>query len=266
MESNQTLNVFYAFVIGTLALLTLAISVVVIFSIYRKRLAEQQLSLEKKESEHRLELLKNNIEATEAERRRIARDLHDEIGSQLTAIRMMMTNIRNTNDISGEVDRTAEASKKMLDETLQSVRSISHNLLPPGLEKFGFFNTLEDFCNHLMNTGQISIELQIEGEILFMPKETELALYRVIQELFSNAIRHGKATEIRLKFEFSTSQLLMFYHDNGSGTDMKYINDKKGLGLRNMEGRIAAINGQIEFHSIENQGFESKINIPLANE
>jgi signal transduction histidine kinase len=266
LENSEAINVFYAFVIGTLALLTLAISVVVFFSIYRKRLAEQQLSIEKKESEHRLELLKSNIEVAEAERRRIARDLHDEIGSQLTAIRMMMNNIRNSNDISGEVDRTAEASKIMLDETLQSVRSISHNLLPPGLEKFGFFNTLEDFCNYLMDTGQLSIETQIDGEIQFMPKETELALYRVLQELFSNGIRHGKANEIKLKFEFSSTNLLLFYNDNGIGTDMKNINNKSGLGLKNIEGRITAVGGQVEFQSKETIGFEAKINIPLSDE
>jgi signal transduction histidine kinase len=263
LENNQTIDVFYAFVIGTLALLTLAVSIVVFFSIYRKRLAEQQLTIEKKESEHRMELLKNNIEATEAERKRIARDLHDEIGSQLTAIRMMMNNIRNSGSISPEIDRIAETSKTLLDETLQSVRSISYNLLPHGLAKFGFFDALEDFISQLAATGEVSIETNIEGEPQPMTAENELALYRVLQELFSNSIRHGKAKEINLKFQFNPNELLLFYEDNGIGVGSDFMDKKKGLGLRNIESRIAAINGQILFQSEINSGFEVNIKIPL---
>jgi signal transduction histidine kinase len=263
LENNQTIDVFYAFVIGTLALLTLAVSIIVFFSIYRKRLAEQQLSIEKKESEHRMELLKSSIAATEAERKRIARDLHDEIGSQLTAMRMMMNNIRNSGNISPEIDHIAETSKTLLDETLQSVRSISHNLLPLGLEKFGFFNALEDFISPLLASGEVSIETNIEGETQSMTAEAELALYRVLQELFSNSIRHGKAKEIKLKFQFISDELHLCYLDNGIGVNPDFMQEKKGLGLRNIESRIAAINGQILFQSEIHSGFEVNIKIPL---
>ncbi len=259
METTENLDIYFFFFGASVLILLLAVSIIAFMAIYRKRIFNQQLAMEKKESEHRLGLIKNVITTTETERKRIAGDLHDEIGSHLSTIRMMLNRIQ-----SGENDQSIEIaseSKSLLDSTIASVRTISHSLLPPTLDKFGLINTVDDHCTKLRNTG-LQVIFEHTGDFSALSKEKELALFRIIQELTTNTLRHAQATEIKIDFINSNGFLELNYSDNGVGFDESVLTDKKGMGLMNIESRAIAIGASAGFYSPQHKGFQAIIKMP----
>ncbi|MEP7263001.1 MAG: sensor histidine kinase [Bacteroidota bacterium] len=236
---------------------------VVFFNVrYQKNILKKQRELHQKENEYKLMLIKNTIEITETERKRIAGDLHDEIGSHLSTIRMLLNNFKSKSDNPKEVEGLADESKSLLDNTISSVRTISHNLLPPGLEKFGLVNTLEDLCSSLRASASVSVELNVQDGFPELSKTTELALYRIAQELTTNSLRHSKAIKLTMNLNFDNATITFSFQDDGVGIDEKLLSQKKGLGLLNIETRAIALNGKCTFTTATRKGFKAIIEIP----
>lgn len=254
--------ILWGIIIGMLAFALLAGGIVYFNLRYQKQILQKQNELHKKESEHRLELLKTTIEITEKERKRIAGDLHDEIGAHLSTIRMLLNNFKNKSGSASEVEGLAEESKSLLDNTISSVRIISHNLLPPGLEKFGLVNTLEDLCSSLRASTSFTVELNVQDDFPPLDKSIELALYRIAQELTTNSLRHAKSRNMLMALTYNDSLISFVFEDDGVGLDEKSLSQKKGLGLLNIETRTLALNGKCTFTTAIRKGFKATIEIP----
>jgi signal transduction histidine kinase len=263
MEVNNQVELYYAIVAGILLFLMFAITLILFFVASRKRLSEQQLALEIKESNHRLALLKSIIETTEMERKRIAGDLHDEIGSQLSTLRMQLLRFKKNLGSQQEIEKLTDESKSLIDTTIQSVRSISHNLLPPGLEKFGLINTIEDSLNIIDKTKEIQTNVFAITNMPILSVEMELAFFRIYQELLANTLRHANARNISVQFSCIESQVKMHYTDDGSGIDSQIMNENKGLGLMNIESRVKALSGSLEIQTELNKGFQAIISFHI---
>ncbi len=263
MEIQPEVDIYFSFFIGTFLFLLLAIALILFFLVYRKRLFEQELQLEKKESHHRLELLKNTIEITEQERKRIASDLHDEIGSHLSSIRMALNNINAKLIGQPEIIKLSNDGKEAIDQTIESVRTISHNLLPPGLDLFGFINTASDLCQKLSNTSGIQITFNADFAKRFSA-DVELALYRIIQELLTNSFRHASPKTIAINVLNSPDNISINYRDDGKGFDYDPLSPQKGLGIRNIESRIMVLNGQLSIDTQPGNGFLATITVPTT--
>lgn len=257
-------DVYYLIVIGMGVTFLLALSLVFFYIRYQKRLLNQQLKLQQAELQHREELLHATIQSQEDERKRIGRDLHDGVGSMLSNLRM---NINRLNSIVGNdpsVHKMTEQCSTLIDKTISDVRSIAHSLSPSGLELFGLAGALEELCDSINQSGQLSIS--IENNLRNFKKldpNTSLALYRVLQEFMSNTVRHAEASTALIRFSEQDNSLLINYKDDGKGFAHDAGVKKAGMGMYNIESRLGMIGAKYTIASSPGEGFSASIVAPL---
>ena len=252
-------------------ILTLFGILVIGFVIYYER-RQFRLELRQKEEkqivdlEFQRKLLENSMEVQEIERRRLAKDLHDEVGALLSLLKMGNTQLLKKNGEISDIEAYALNNQELIDETISIVRSISKDLVPQTLEKFGLFNAIEEFINKteknskikfIFTTSNFNDEIRFSGNI-------ELALYRIIQEITNNVLKHAAASEISLQISYYLDKLFLSFSDNGVGFDLNEVinNPKTGLGLRNIESRLSIIKGTFKLITNINKGvlYEIEIN------
>ncbi len=129
----------------------------------------------------------------------------------------------------------------MIDKSSEQVRAISHNLVPPSLEKFNLVEALEDYCATMNEVHEQLVTFQHLGEKIHISKNNEINIYRIVQELVSNSIKHSGADEITVQISSRENSILITVEDNGQGFDPDKI-DGKGIGLKNIDSRIAYLN------------------------
>lgn len=247
------------------AVTLLVIAIVLFVAYYNKKQSEQKLALKAIEFELQQKLLLNSLEVQEAASRRIARDLHDEVGALLSATKMSF-NVLNKRLRDAEDRSSLLNSKKLLDESIATVRRISKELIPTSLENFGLLAAVEDFLNKIKTATGLAINLEsnLNEETRFEPNQ-ELMVYRILQELTNNAIKHAGASELEIKLTHYPNQLSLVFFDNGKGFDPNNLvqNGDSGLGLRNIESRVSVINGKCTISSTPESGSRFDIFIPI---
>ncbi|MEO1449923.1 MAG: sensor histidine kinase [Bacteroidota bacterium] len=232
------------------ALITMGLVGFIVFFVvvYQRRLLKQQREMREQEVAHSRALLAASIQSQENERQRIARDLHDEIGAMLSTVKMKVSQARRkaNPDLSPGLAETAD----LLSDSIQNVRRISHALLPPVLEKFGLAAAVRNLIDSARTDDGPRLEFQAKGKELRWELQQELGLFRVVQELLNNALKHAKAQEIAVQLVMRPDQIQLEMTDDGAGFDFA---EKKaasaGLGLKNIESRIQTIGGEVLFES-----------------
>ncbi|TXF91630.1 sensor histidine kinase [Neolewinella aurantiaca] len=238
--SGEYLNLFLA---GIFGMVLLSIALVVFFVVYQRRIFAQERKREEEEKAHQKELLIAAVEVQEAERRRIAGDLHDDIGSLLSATRLYLRQLKADAPIEKNTEIRDQALS-ILDEMIQNTRRITHDLLPPTLEKFGLQAAAEDMCERINKSGGIKVNFRSDTDVRLDPKK-EVAIYRVLQELFNNTLKHAKAKTIDVSIGQKQDSFSFVYADDGKGFDPAAI-ESVGLGLRNIESRVSLIGGNLK--------------------
>jgi len=253
LNNSQILFTITAIII----FLTLLCIIIVIFVIKsRNKIHSKELEKKDLKIQYQTETLQKIILAQETERRRIARDLHDDISSKLIAISLNLHLLKSkkTENINKEniINNTIDINSK----TIESSRQIAHHLHPPVLEKFGLMDALKELVLDFNNTKVVNIQLNFE--LVFSKEVTNihLQIFRIIQELINNSIKHGKATAIDIIFLSKNSISTCVYSDNGVGFDSLQLDKTKGLGFSNIENRIQNINGTFNLISEINKGFK----------
>lgn len=261
METSEELSFLTALwpFIGIVFLIVLG--VLLLNQQFHKKLFRQKLEQEKLKAGHQFELLQTSIAVQEEERKRIARDLHDELGAALSMARMHLMHIEQETALLPEQVTHMQQVRSMLENALASTRRISHELMPPLLEGFGLQQTLEAMASELNKLGKLQLEVIAGDNFIRLPIAAELGLYRVCMELVSNTIRHAQATHIRLHLRRDNNTVRLHYTDNGKGMDE--TTGKKGIGLRSIETRIHALNGKITTQNAATGGIEVTAEIPL---
>ncbi len=249
-ESN---NIIFVYFIGTLGMVLLALSVFFFFITYQKRMLKKQLELNETRARQQEEILQNTISAQEKERKRIAQDLHDEVGAMLSVVKLNVGRIEKKSEEPVAKELAAE-TKTYLDEVITEVRRISRSLLPPSLEKLGLYFALEELANWVNKADQLKIFCWKGGEQFRFENKKELAVFRIVQELLNNAIKHAGASIIYVNARFSPNRNLMIsVTDNGKGFDMKEKMNT-GLGLKNLESRSEIMNAKFKMKSTPGKG------------
>lgn len=250
--SNELLPQLYLVIAITFLL---GVTVIVFCIFYLRRLYAKEFEIQRIKGEQKQLLLEANLEAEEKERARIAGDLHDEVGATLSTIKLYISHLEENPDASS-LSNLPKVTK-MIDETIQSVRHISHNLTPSNLHQFGLISAIENLCEKV--NGSKGIEVKYEYQDHFTcRKEHELHIYRIIHELLNNTLKHAEATEIRIKLESADGQMIMEYRDNGKGIPMGNNGEPTGLGLQNIQSRAAIIGARIVQPNVSS-GFQMKI-------
>ncbi|MEJ7737720.1 MAG: sensor histidine kinase [Chitinophagaceae bacterium] len=202
------------------------------------------------------------ITIQENERKRIATDLHDSLGPLLSAVKLNINSIEMQYPDDKEI---IDKSGRYLDEIIGSMRQISYNLLPNTLERKGLAEAIKEFIgqiNHKNNA--VNIHFFVIKEFV-VPKEKEIHVFRIIQEIVHNTIKHANARSLQIGLTAEDGNLLLLTKDDGKGFDInkeKLI--KQGLGLKSLESRVEILNGILSLESIPDQGTNYFIKIPLS--
>ena len=205
----------------------------------QKRKNQEILTLKR---EQQVKTLESLMEGEEKERFRIAKELHDGVNGDLSAIKYKLTSMLEHNTaIVNEV-------VAMIDKSSEQVRAISHNLVPPSLEKFNLVEALEDYCITMNEIHEPHITYQHLGNPLAISKNNEINIYRIVQELVSNSIKHSGADTITIQTSNRENMIQLTVEDNGSGFNREEV-QKKGIGLQNIDSRIDYLNASKDFIS-----------------
>jgi two-component system, NarL family, sensor histidine kinase UhpB len=208
-----------------------------------------RLEAERRESSGRV------LAAQEAERLRIARELHDELGQTLTAVALRA---EHTAQRAGAEHPEFAQLAEIVQRGLDDVRRISLELRPGALEELGLLNALISLCVGVSEQTGMRVRRELEGPVPDLPPEVELAVYRIAQEALTNAVRHSRATEVAVSLRSDGEELLLSVKDNGQGLPEHVV---AGGGLTGMRERAMLIGARLEVESIAGAGVEVKLRL-----
>lgn len=247
--------------IGGLSISFVLISLLVYSFNHRKQLkkeAQNQLRLRKSEEQ----ATKAVLEAEENERIRIASDLHDGIGQMMSVAKMNLSAIEDEIPFSSDDQKNKYLNAiALVDDSCKEVRIISHNMMPNALIKTGLANAVRKFLDDLHNRS-IKINLYTEGLNERIDANTEIILYRIIQETVANVFKHAHASVLDITLIKEAAGINIIIEDNGKGFDINQAKNKDGIGLKNIESRVTFLKGTIEWDSKIGKGTVVVINIP----
>lgn len=191
--------------------------------------------------------IKAEIDTLENERKRIAGDLHDDIGPMLSAIKLQVNNVEPADE---NEKRIIEKSGKLMDEVIGRFREIAHDLLPNTLIRKGLITAVKEFIGKMNEAYALQIHFMHDEGIHLSP-ESELNLYRIVQEITHNTIKHAHASQLVIQLNKDDNQLVFTATDNGQGFnyDASHSLQIAGLGLINIQNRVALLNGKLTIKS-----------------
>jgi signal transduction histidine kinase len=202
------------------------------------------------------------VDAQEEERIRIAKELHDGVGNQLLALHLKWNSIVKKINLNDGLKQEFETGSKMLKETMDEVRSVSHQMMPKVLSEFGLIPAVEEMLQRSLSTTTIKYLFDSQGVNQKLDKKLEVAIYRVLQELINNVIKHSNATEVQVQLFSNLGYLILILEDNGKGMPA----DKKstdGIGLTSIQSRLHTIDGEFSITPGPYTGTLVTIRIPI---
>jgi two-component system, NarL family, sensor histidine kinase UhpB len=211
--------------------------------------------LDRLEAERR-ESARRTLVAQEGERRRVAQELHDEVGQTLTAIVLQLERLRRRapSDLRDELEEAREGARG----SLEDVRRIAQRLRPEALEDLGLRAAIETLCDRLSDQSGIAVQARVPKELGSITPEMELVVYRVAQEALTNALRHGHASQLQVELERRESNLMLRVADDGIGLD----GARPGAGIQGMRERAMLVGGRVQLRTLD-RGSEVRLELPL---
>lgn len=229
----------------------------------RKKEREQVAEVQLLKQEQQNKIFSAMIEGQEKERKRLAIDLHDGLGGRLSGISMNLSKL-DKDEPKEYPKKQLQKVMKDLNDSLTELRNVARNMMPETLVKFGLKAALKDYCSS-MTGSETKVTLQFYGSDKGININQQVTMYRVIQELINNAIKHAKASEVLVQYMREGSQVDITVEDNGIGFDKsKSLKEKdSGMGLSNLQTRVAYLKGNIDFESEENEGTTVNVHINI---
>jgi signal transduction histidine kinase len=243
---------------GTIGMLVLAIGMIVFIIFHQRKVIRYQLRLQKMEYEQQKTLLNASIRFQEEERQRIAADLHDDAGPLLATARLYLTENLVNLDKTSQLQSIYNA-KQIIDDTIQLIRNISHSLMPPTLKNFGLESAVNDLFQKISGSGSLNASCRFHDYRERLLPDQELIIFRVIQELINNILKHSNSSFIHLTQNLSGTKLYIRMHHDGKGltqADFEKLNKSSGgLGLKNIQSRLKLLQGRIFFEKDMSQTY-----------
>lgn len=257
-EKQQTLLLIGG---GILVLLTIGF-----YFFHRKRLhyknTIQQQKIKELTQKNKLLAMSSIIEGQEAERLRIAQDLHDSLGGLLSSVKAHFTIFKNQFDKEEQLEIT-QKTYQLIDASCTEVRRISHNMMPQFLNLVGLEGSIEDIAEQLSSLG-INVTVDIHNLPESIDATKQITIFRLIQEILSNVRKHANAKNLLIQLIGSENEIQLIIEDDGHGFDYEAALKNKGLGLNNINRRVEFLEGTIQWESVINEGTTITINIPLS--
>ncbi|OKS86500.1 sensor histidine kinase [Mucilaginibacter polytrichastri] len=247
-QENNTIRLLL--VVGIAVMLLLFTSFLLIFIFTQRKKLQYQQSLHALQESQQRQLIEAAVRSEETERQRIAEQLHDEIGSLLSAAKLYFRMIKIGHYEKSEQELYNKGNE-LLDESITKVRGISHSLHSYILQEFGLNEAIRHFGDKINSGSLISVTTSLDQTYVTLDPQRDISIYRIIQELFSNVLKHAQATNINVGSLYKDNSLTLDITHDGKGLtqddfeELRYIND--GLGLKNIQNRVNLFNGEITF-------------------
>jgi signal transduction histidine kinase len=247
-------------------MLILTIGLILFIIFHQRKVIRFQLRLQEMEKKQQKILLNASIRLQEEERQRLAADLHDDAGPLLATARLYLNENLVNMDKATQLQSIFQA-RQILDDTIQLIRNISHSLMPPTLKNFGLESAVNDLFQKISGSGAINASSRFHDYKERLKQEKELIIFRVVQELVNNILKHSGSSFIHLTQNFQNDSCYIRIHHDGRGliqSDFEKLNkSKSGLGLKNISSRLRVLHGKIHFEKDVSQTyFKVTIEVP----
>jgi two-component system NarL family sensor kinase len=258
LQSPNQPGISLVLFLGTLGMLVLTIGLILFIIFHQRKVIRYQLRLQQLEQEQQKLLLKASIRLQEEERQRIAADLHDDAGPLLATARLYLNENLVNQDKATQLQSIFQA-RQILDDTIQLVRNISHSLMPPTLKNFGLESAINDLFQKISGSGAINASSRFHDYKERLKQEKELIVFRIVQELVNNILKHSNSSFIHLTQNMHHDIFLLRIHHDGRGivqSDFEKLNKSNvGLGLKNISSRLKVGQGTIFFEKDASQTY-----------
>ncbi len=267
LQTPNPNNVTYVVYFGTFGMLLLAVGLIIFIIFHQRKVIYFQLRMKKMEEELQQLMLHASISSQEEERQRIAADLHDDVGPLLATVRLYLNENLVHQDENTQLQSIRNA-KQIIDDTIQLIRNISHSLIPPTLKNFGLESACTDLFQKISGSGAINANCRFHNYKRRLKLEYELSVYRIIQELINNTLKHSNASFIHLTQNRNEHFFYLRIHHDGEGLTQtvyqKLRDTPQGMGLKNIFSRIKIMNSKILFEKdASNTYYKITIEIPV---
>ena len=247
ITKKNTLNYI---LIGSAA--TLLIISLLSYRNYRQKQKLQEQKIAELEKEKLLLATQSIVKGQEDERSRLAKDLHDGLGGLLSGVKLQLGAMKGNLILSEEHGRTFNHALSKLDESISEMRRVAHNMMPEALMKLGLQQALQDYCDGLSASQAFKINGEFYGLEKRMASSVEIVVYRIVQELLNNAVKHSGATIILAQVMRNDDSLSITVEDNGKGFNKETV--QQGAGLKNIRSRVDYLKGQLDIKTTEGKG------------
>ncbi len=208
------------------------------------------------------------MQTEERERKRFSKDIHDTLGATLSASKMYINIAKRSKGDHEKIDKMLDEAINLISNASKNAKEIAVNIIPHELSNFGLKTALHNFCNKINELGNISIIFETDNFDIRFSDYIEIQIYRIINELINNTLKHAKANTITLKLLYDNNKIIIYFNDNGVGFDYERVmkSDKIGTGLENIIYRVNSIGGKIKITSNELRGMTAIIEIEKSEE
>jgi signal transduction histidine kinase len=232
----------------------LSIAGFIFYYFFQKRNAKQKAALVQAQ-------IQSVLDGEEKERTRIAKDLHDGIVQDLTAIKLQLNaGVNNDNTVDKKIVTDAVDS---IDKASKEVRNISYQMMPATLIQLGFIPAIEDLLKRVLTPSNIQYDFEQIGVAERLPDNIEVSIFRITQELLNNVLKHSEANFVSLLITLKANVVTMIFEDNGKGFDASTV--KKGIGFSSLSSRVELLNGDIKYENGNGAGTMAIVKIPVSS-
>lgn len=222
---------------------------------YRNKQRLQQQRITELETEKQLTATEAVLKGEEQERTRLAKDLHDGLGGMLSGIKYSFQTMKGNLIMTPENHQAFERSMDMLDSSIKEMRRVAHNMMPEALVEFGLNTALKDFCNDINQSGALRVTYQSIGlENVAIEQTTAITIYRIVQELINNTMKHAAAKTAIVQVTKTDVSISITVEDDGKGFDPVILRGERGIGWNNIQSRVEYLKGRLDVQSGPGKG------------
>jgi two-component system, NarL family, sensor kinase len=250
IKQKNTLNILF----GSIAAAILLVSLVS-YKNYRNKQQLQQQKISELETRQQLTATEAVLKGEEQERTRLAKDLHDGLGGMLSGIKYSFNNMKENLVLTPDTAQAFTRSMDMLDNSIQEMRRVAHNMMPESLLRYGLDKTLQDYITEMNKSGMVKVVYQSMGiENKIVDNTISITIYRIVQELLNNVTKHASAKQVLVQLLAQDNKLVVNVEDDGRGFDTAIIEKADGIGWKNIKSRVEFLKGTLEVQSAEDKG------------
>lgn len=257
-------NLFNYILIGSI--ISLMLILLLFYRNYKHRQKIQKAKIEELETEKQLLAVQSLLKGQEDERSRLAKDLHDGLGGMLSGVKLQLGAMKGNLILTEENVELFNNALNKLDQSISEMRRVAHNMMPEALLQLGLEQALQDFCNNISSSGIFTINTEFYGLEHRLPAATEITVYRIVQELVNNAVKHSHAKDILVQVLRRKHSLNITVEDNGIGFDVSNWQEKTTAGLQNIHTRVHSLGGNIDIKSSPGAGTSIYIECTIKND